>query len=573
MLEFRHAIEEFLNHRQSVRTAERASEAHARSTSLVAQRDETRAVAVDLSEQRRLAADSLRNVERLADVTELNSLFSEIEALNPPKPADFARIETWIERALVLRGRVPIHETRLESLRGLALPYSQSDREQDRRTNLELRSRIWTREWEGVLSTALEDSSPPLSPEIRSWARSHLAWARDRNEAEGEVPLDRRHTWRFARPALSWEHDQLSRLLRQAGDLSDSDHWSTLNHARRLLEVARVVLAASQPVVWKDAIAAIEESPRYGGLKISPQDGLTPLGEDPGSGLWEFGVVLPRLDEPQKRRPDGTFDLPTWCTVVLVLLPGGSFEMGSSDREEDGPPHEVSLEPFFISRYEVTQGAWKKVIGEEPSAYTFGTHFAEGEEAVTTLHPVENLTWDEARAGVRKLGLRLPTEAQWEYAARGGTASPWAWGDDSSQALRYANLRDRSYLKLSREPPGEPTDWSDGFPAHAVVGSFAPNAFGLHDVHGNVAEWVREGTYAYGIPRRASDGEGILISTAFKLHRGGSFGSLPDEARLDRRAASVRRTMNSRLGVRPARPLEGVWVRKAAEAAPPNRGG
>ena len=112
---------------------------------------------------------------------------------------------------------------------------------------------------------------------------------------------------------------------------------------------------------------------------------------------------------------------------------------------------------------------------------------------ITLLNPVEQITWDEAHDLMRTLGLRLPTEAQWEYSARAGTTSVW-WTGNSVKSLRgAANLADASYHSAGR--PGDSEEWlNDGFEVHAPVGSLLPNPFGLHDIVGNVWEWC-ENTY------------------------------------------------------------------------------
>jgi formylglycine-generating enzyme required for sulfatase activity len=182
--------------------------------------------------------------------------------------------------------------------------------------------------------------------------------------------------------------------------------------------------------------------------------------------------------------------------LVFVLIPGGTFWMGAQDEDPKGrnydpqaeadesPVHEVTLAPFFMSKYEMTQGQWERFTGANPSGYGPNWRWKREPPGEGLIHqnqpwnPVEQVTWVECPDVLRRLGLTLPTEAQWEYAARAG------------------NLAD-GWVK-SR---GGPLGWvyqdclEDRWVMHAPVGTFSPDGFGLHDVIGNVWEWCLD---AYG---------------------------------------------------------------------------
>ncbi|QIE26289.1 Hercynine oxygenase (plasmid) [Caballeronia sp. SBC1] len=161
---------------------------------------------------------------------------------------------------------------------------------------------------------------------------------------------------------------------------------------------------------------------------------------------------------------------------ALVSLPGGTFEMGSnSDDPAERPVHRVSIgRPFAIGKYEVTIEQWNAC------ADATGCPRIDMEGNVSKSAPVRNLSWDDAQVYVKWLSkttgktYRLPTEAEWEYAARGGTTTTYWWGNEMRKG--YADCKDC----------GEP--WRKDSPVN--VGSFLPNPFGLFDMNGSVWEWV-----------------------------------------------------------------------------------
>jgi formylglycine-generating enzyme required for sulfatase activity len=204
---------------------------------------------------------------------------------------------------------------------------------------------------------------------------------------------------------------------------------------------------------------------------LNPQDGFPPSYTDPYAG------------------------------VEFIVLPSGSFTMGSPENEkgrdqDEGPTHEVSIESFYIGKYEVTQAQWEKVMGESPS-----------HNRAHTRLPVENVSWDEIQRFLERLNkktgltFRLPTEAEWEYACRAGTQTPFCSGSDASTLNEYAwyniNAGDETHL----------------------VGTRMPNQWGLYDMHGNVSEYVGDGRRGY-LSRKEHNPKGASSSQR-AIHRGG----------------------------------------------------
>jgi len=177
--------------------------------------------------------------------------------------------------------------------------------------------------------------------------------------------------------------------------------------------------------------------------------------------------------------------------VKLCWCPAGKFKMGSPITELERRPGEIQVDVtltkgFWIGKYEVTQGEWKRVVGSFPGELTAGAgndypiytiNFAEAEDFCAKL---TKLAREKGELPV-DWEFRLPTEAQWEYACRAGTTTATAFGDKLSS--KQANFEGKPY---NHAEPGPSLKRS------AVVGSYPPNAWGIHDMHGNIYEWCRD---------------------------------------------------------------------------------
>jgi formylglycine-generating enzyme required for sulfatase activity len=206
--------------------------------------------------------------------------------------------------------------------------------------------------------------------------------------------------------------------------------------------------------------------------------------------------------------------------LEMIWIPGGSFMMGSPVSElgrlsGEVPQHRVELDGYFLAKYEVTQDLWRAVMGTNPS------HFGGSGRL-----PVENVSWNDAMKFCRKLSAMtgktytLPTEAQWEYACRAGTTTPFYTGETiSNDQANYRNF-DTGTRENPRAPVAART---------TEVGSFAANPWGLFDMHGNVLEWCLDwyGRDYYRIsparnPTGPARGEGGF-SGSYRVVRGGSW--------------------------------------------------
>lgn len=316
-------------------------------------------------------------------------------------------------------------------------------------------------------------------------------------------------------------------------------------------------------VEWKAACAAIRASPHYGGLVLGPQLGLVPLGSDPKSGFWEFchleSGLVPARDEPR------ALVVSEETGVVLVLLPGGRFSMGEDPAEAvpgdssspSAPAHEVTLAPFFLSKYEVTQGQWARLAREHPSYCRVGASLPCG-VVVTALHPVDSVSWHSAKTWLNRHALELPTEAQWEYAARAGKSTPWATGESPDTLEGHANFADRTLERTGRDRTiPEYADFEDGFDLTAPVGRFQPNGFGLHDTLGNVMEWCLDSMVdgQDAVPR-PGDGLRSTEARALRVLRGGAWDGDSSYLRSAQRVGLAATSEQGNIGVRPARRID-----------------
>ena len=270
---------------------------------------------------------------------------------------------------------------------------------------------------------------------------------------------------------------------------------------------------------WTQAIARVSGDARFDGLTLVPQEGLVPLGADPVSGLEEFGMYASGTI-PGRGSEGGRVVPVVGDALTLVLIPGGTFWIGGQKLDaaapnhvgdvplygHEGPPFELRLDPFLISKFELTQDQWVRLVGVNPSDWEVGSEFSG--VTIGPLHPVEGLSWERALEVLPRFCMTLPTEAQWEVAARGG--SPWAriFGPTLVDCIEYVNWN--SHHRDRFEPGQDVPD--DGYATHRPVGDLGANGYGLHDVLGNVWEYCRD-TYKVDYHKLDhADGDGLVIT-------------------------------------------------------------
>ena len=202
-------------------------------------------------------------------------------------------------------------------------------------------------------------------------------------------------------------------------------------------------------------------------------------------------IVIPTPINPPKPpaninvniNPQSSFteDLGKGIKLEMIAIPGGTFWMGSPANEaerdsDEGPQHQVTVPNFFMGKYPLTQAQYQAIIGHNP-------YYFKGNN-----RPVENVSWDDAVLFCQKLSqrtgknYRLPSEAEWEYACRAGTKTPFSFGDNITTDLVNYN----GTYPYKSAPKGKYREQTTD------VGTFPPNPFGLYDMHGNVWEWCED---------------------------------------------------------------------------------
>ena len=209
--------------------------------------------------------------------------------------------------------------------------------------------------------------------------------------------------------------------------------------------------------------------------------------------------VIPKKTVTANKTPPGVQSRRGAFGIELVSIPAGKFMIGSplsdkTGRDDERPQKEITFtKGFWLGKYEVTQAQWRAAMGRDSTGcFTKTVRSFSGDNL-----PVVCVDAADARDFIARLNAKndgfvysLPTEVQWEYAARGGTKTRFYWGELATdpKICRYENVFDLTARDIAVAL--EPVKCRDGFFYLAPVGSFEPNAFGLHDLLGNVSEWV-----------------------------------------------------------------------------------
>jgi len=271
--------------------------------------------------------------------------------------------------------------------------------------------------------------------------------------------------------------------------------------------------------------------PSFTQVKIKPRKIETP------QEIKKNPVVIKPISKPKPLTPAQKQVLKKYpVDIDWVNIKGGTFNMGSYmgefAREENEINHQVSLTSFKMSKYEVTFAQYDVFCEATGRTKPSDAGWGRGNR------PVINVSWDDANAFAQWAGCRLPTEAEWEYACRAGTTTPFNTGENltTNQANYDGNYPYQNFSKgtyLAKTMP---------------VGSYPPNAWGLHDMHGNVWEWCSDWYGDYNTSQQTNP-QGPS-SGSYRVYRGGSWYNYAQYCRSAFRHSNVPSLRDSSLGFR-----------------------
>jgi len=409
-----------------------------------------------VAEDAKSAADNLLGDYRnLADLFLIDSFCEEADALWPAWPGKIPEMKRWLGRAEELATRLEFHRNKLKAMRDHALDQGKPGQSTPQRRPVRLDDLASIRAvWDELVDRCRRDTDLAPSDELRlKMSEKTRLLEKKRAQIIDEIDsleaaFSHQGSWQFADSEEKWLHDKLVRLVDELERFVDADPLEgEIADVRRRIDLAGEIernTVIDQADSWKktaDVIADPAISPLYDGLRLAPQVGLIPIGRDPDSGLYEFAVY--GTGETPERDEAGRIIVTPGSSVVLVLLPSGTFRMGAvfpADGEErlpnrdpycwlgESPVHEVTLDPFFMAKHELTVGQWERMQFRQTPVPELHPALNPDEGDSADQIPMTQLTWFECRYTLNTLGLDLPTEAQWEYAARAGTVSPWYTG-------------------------------------------------------------------------------------------------------------------------------------------------
>ena len=541
---------------------------------------------------------ALEEVLRLSDIKRLNDYVAEAEDLWPAVPGKIPAMKEWLKKAEELVRHRPDHLKTLTALREKALPYDASMRDYDRKAHPQAaevsKQRTWRfpnpeLEWQhDTLSELVAGLETFTDPDPFKGALSSV---KERLEFASTIHKKSIEDYKEA-----WE--------KAVSSIADPGHCPMYEGLRIKPQLGLVPIGRDpHSKLWEFAHLQTGEIPERG------EDGKLLLSEEmalvfvllPG-GSFMMGAVRPSLGVRTEKGSvelrvqeivEGSLaerlqiepgdlvqavngvevksaedlakvfgPLRSSAAVTVELERGGerknfSGNLGPNiDLEahgNEGPVQEVTLAPFFISKYEMTQGQWLRFTEENPSLYGPERKFLGKQHSL--LHPVEQVSWEDCDRVLKRLDLVLPTEAQWEYACRAGTRSVWWTGDERESLEGSVNIADQAAARAGVSW-GDIKDWpelDDGYVVHAPVGVYAANPFGLHEVHGNVYEWCRDWFGDYKLPGNLNDGERqVPIGARYRVSRGGSFGHAARYSRSADRYYYTPGVRDRGLGLRPA---------------------
>ena len=345
----------------------------------------------------------------------------------------------------------------------------------------------------------------------------------------GYADLTRNLAWQFAGIGDLNGDGKDDVLLRH----EDGRWWYYPMNGRRHIVSGRGFANLTRNLAWQFA--------GIGDLNGDGRDDVLVRHED---GRWFYYPMDGRYHIVSERglaslTPDINWSINSGNIPEMVSIPGGTFHMGDffgEDLPHERPIHSVTVPPFKLGKYEVTFAQWDACVADGGC----GDYRPDDRSWGRGSRPVIGVSWDDAQSYIDWLnsktggGYRLPTEAEWEYAARAGRTRKYSWGDDIGTNRANCN--------------GCGSQWD--YDRTAPVGSFPANSWGLHDMHGNVWEWVQDcvNDNYEGAPSDGSAWEGGNCEA--RIIRGGAWSTIPLGLRSAARGAAARSGRFTDLGFR-----------------------
>jgi len=362
-------------------------------------------------------------------------------------------------------------------------------------------------------------------------------------------------------PALEYHADgsELVQMLRKGhgGVRLDKEAWDRLITWIDLNVPGHGTWGEHRKIASNYHSRRLEMAKLYAGLSEDPEKVVTgpagpiepvkpaPAPKRPGPALTMPGWPFDPSEAKQRQQAAGartemSVEVGEGIKLDMVLIPAGEFVMGDVNGwADEWPQTRVKIDrPFWMGKCEITNEQYARFNPTHDSRYISFYNKDQGNRGVAAYQPdqpVIRISWRQAMAFCRWLGAKagrkftLPTEAQWEYACRAGTATPMNYGTVDADFGRLANFADSRISTLTRRdsPKWIPSakNVNDGFVVTGSVGKYAANAWGLHDMHGNAAEWTRSTYRPY--PYDPADGRDEATDDGRKVVRGGSFYDRP----------------------------------------------
>jgi formylglycine-generating enzyme required for sulfatase activity len=496
---------------------------------------EAKDIAVKLEKEASEREAALKDIQVYADAYRATELEARANSLLSKKEEASQELQSWLFEAAELSSRRRQHEDYL-----LNWESDRSSKETQNQFGELAKERRRKR-----------DAQRKLSEDPSAKERSNLQRSIDASDeiiARLKTALKDPALYSYKSDREQSQHQVMTSLVDQLAEWEETGGLLSRVRVKYATEVEAQHRKAQDPKLWTQIRAAIRRTQAYGGIQIQDWQDLYPLGQDPQSGLFEFLHLGSHRGVLPERNRDGILRPTPDMGIVFVLIPGGTAMIGAQKldskapqyddqaTEREGPVCKVPLDPYLIARHELSRGQWQRLTGGALEL-----------SAEDSLLPVTDVSYEQLE-GLTSVGLLLPTEVQWEHAARGGLLAPWSTPRGKSGLVDFANLRDRSSPN-ENDPSTQHENWNDHFPELAPIGKLEPNPFGLQDVLGNVSEWCRDGSGSYGT--KFARGSGLRESTeSRRVLRGGNYKSLSSEARVSARAFKEPNTSSDDLGAR-----------------------